>query len=119
MLVHLSTGGVLVPRLDGGDDRPVVVVDRPMEPPAESRAGEVRLEHVEDGLGGDQEERVAGRLEDGRVKVGVVDELLARPERERLARDRRMQLPDRLLAPAPRREPRTPQGERCMRTSSS
>ncbi len=88
---HLSAGCVRVARLDCADDGPVMLVDRPVEPAAERRACEVRLEHGEDGLGRDRDQRVPARFDDDGVELLVVDELLLRPEPERLTGNRRTQ----------------------------
>ena len=78
-----------------------------MEPLSEPRAREPRLEHCEDGLGGDREQRVAAGVDDGGVEVGVVDELLLGAEAERLAGYRRTQTLEVLVAATQRGKPRS------------
>ena len=107
MLVHQLPGSLLLGGLDGRRDLSMVVVDRPVEPLPEPRAREPRLEHREDGLGGDREQRVAAGVDHGGVEVGVVDELLLGAEAERLAGDRRTQTLEVLVAATQRGEPRS------------
>ena len=86
---HLAAGRVRIRRLDRADYGPVMLIDRPVEAAAERRACQVRLEDGEDGLGRDTDQRVPARLDDDRVELFVVDELLLRPEPERLPGNRR------------------------------
>ena len=107
MLVHQLSGSLLLGGLDGRCDLSMVVVDGAVERPSEPRARETRLEHCEDGLGGDREQRVAAGVDHGRVEVGVVDELLLGAEAERLAGYGRTQTLEVLVAATQRGEPRS------------
>ena len=120
MVVHL--GARLrrrrLPRPPRGSRRWWAWIER-VEAAPERRAREVRLQHREDRLRRDREQRVAARLEQAGVELGVVGELLGRSERQRVARDGRAQPVEIALATAARRRVARPAPRRSSRASSS
>ena len=86
---------------------------------AERRTREVRLQHREDGLRGDLEQRVAAGLDDAVVELRVVDELLLRVEPTASPGSSRAQPLEVLLAAPLRRRAGPPGTSSSSRASSS
>ena len=96
--LHLGARLARVTGLDRLHDPVVVAVDLDVEAPAELRAREVSLQGREDRLRRDVEQRVAAALDQRRVELRVVEELLARVHPRRVGRDGRAQALEVVLA---------------------